>query len=182
MHFFHYRPRLSIQHFMYIQLLLILSSMLTAQLHALYCFDSESESGPGAVVNCSENELCYSEFYSVSANSKSRRVSEWHVDRFCVHKEQCLRRGIGAGRCVDLSRLDPIVQSTFRAKVNQKHNSNTHRRLLQSEFCCCQRDFCNKLDVDLLKTRYNISSTNESPKLNVYEFMLFIVLWRFMII
>lgn len=109
-------------------------------------------------------QICYSEFYSISADAKSKNPAEWYVDRFCVHKEQCLRRGIGAGRCVDLSKLDRVVQETFRVKINQKHTINTEKRLLHSEFCCCSESLCNKLNLEKLKSRFNLSLVNSTVR------------------
>lgn len=86
------------------------------------------------------------------------------MDRFCVHREQCLRRGIGADRCVNISKLDPIVQKTFRHKINQKHSVNAHKRLVQAEFCCCKVDQCNRLDITELTRRFNITVLNRADE------------------
>jgi hypothetical protein len=74
-----------------------------------------------------------------------------------------------------MSKLDPVVQKTFTHKINQKHSANTHKRLVRAEFCCCQKDYCNRLDIAELKKRYNISISNGSEKvinLNVTVFVL----------
>ncbi|KAI6223751.1 hypothetical protein M3Y99_01428300 [Aphelenchoides fujianensis] len=140
--------------------------MIISEGLALFCFDSGSRTTPNLVVNCSENQslqVCYSEFYSLAKTPRSSKVVNWHVDRFCVHREQCLRRGIGDGSCVNASQLDTVVQKTFRNKLNA-HQKGLFSRLVHSEFCCCTTDFCNRMDLEQLKRKFNVSAVNWTPR------------------
>ncbi|KAI6215827.1 hypothetical protein M3Y94_00430400 [Aphelenchoides besseyi] len=146
--------------------------MVLSNVTALFCFDSNSRSNPSHIVNCSENEVCYSEFYSVAKAPRSNKVINWHVDRFCVHREHCSRRGIGIEQCVNITMLDKVIQKTFRQKLN-KNQPQLFNRLVHSEFCCCSSDGCNRLDVENLEQKYKIPNINYGNKLKAFPLLWF---------
>uniref|UniRef100_A0A1I7SGW3 Protein quiver n=2 Tax=Bursaphelenchus xylophilus TaxID=6326 RepID=A0A1I7SGW3_BURXY len=124
--------------------------------HAIQCYDSFMRGDPTQTASCGEDQVCFSEFYALSKHEDSPHISEWYVDRFCVYRQQCLMRGIGPD-CVTVNELDKVVRRTFRKKL-EHHIKDGWNRLLHTQFCCCESDYCNRLDLNELHDLFNIST------------------------
>ncbi|KAI6224420.1 hypothetical protein M3Y99_01398800 [Aphelenchoides fujianensis] len=121
---------------------------------ALFCFDSGSRTTPNLVVNCSENQGCYSEFYSLAKTPRSSKGGQ-------LARGPLLRPSRAVLTERDWRRV--VVQKTFRNKLNA-HQKGLFSRLVHSEFCCCTTDFCNRMDLEQLKRKFNVSAVNWTPR------------------
>uniref|UniRef100_A0A158PBZ2 Activin_recp domain-containing protein n=1 Tax=Angiostrongylus cantonensis TaxID=6313 RepID=A0A158PBZ2_ANGCA len=84
------------------------------------------------------NAMCYSEYYAVNRSGTVRQ----YFDRFCVHREHCVNRGIDE-QCQTLQQLDRRIQVSF---FSYHHTRPSRRALVQSRFCCCETDRCNNFN------------------------------------
>ncbi|CAD5218115.1 unnamed protein product [Bursaphelenchus okinawaensis] len=129
--------------------------LLSSCVKALECYDSFVRGSPAKSSSCGPGQVCFSEFYALSEQPESTQISEWYVDRFCVYRQQCQMRGIGPG-CVTVEQLDKMVRRTFRKKL-EHHVKDGWKRLLHTRFCCCESDYCNRLDISELNVLYNVT-------------------------
>ncbi|VDM56808.1 unnamed protein product [Angiostrongylus costaricensis] len=95
--------------------------------------------------------MCYSEYYAVNHSGTVRQ----YFDRFCVHREHCVNRGIDE-QCQTLQQLDKRVQVSF---FSYHHARPSRRALVQSRFCCCETDRCNNFNNQMAYEIFGITST-----------------------
>lgn len=102
------------------------------------------------------------------------------IDRFCLHIQHCVLRGIG-NHCVDFYSLDEAVQETFKKKLND--NRIYADNLMHSRFCCCSQDLCNTMSPQELFELFNVTSSAspEQPCLRFNLVLLIYVLWPYWI-
>ncbi|KAL3118999.1 hypothetical protein niasHT_003782 [Heterodera trifolii] len=137
----------------------ILSLLLLLPLSmAMICYNSQAVN-PSRESICEPEEVCFGEYFSLRHSHDASLVAHF-FDRFCVHRQHCLRRGfLPEGRaCLRLDQLDAAVAQTFRDKL--KSERMDPNRLLHTRFCCCSdKNFCNRMDAKEIGKLFNVSVT-----------------------
>uniref|UniRef100_A0A183CB50 Ion_trans domain-containing protein n=1 Tax=Globodera pallida TaxID=36090 RepID=A0A183CB50_GLOPA len=123
---------------------------------------------------CGPEEICFGEYYSlhqsVPTNPANDESLSHYFDRFCVHRQHCVSRGLWPEEraCLHLDELDAVVARTFRNKLISERLDPS--RLFNTRFCCCSdNDLCNRMDASEIGKLFNVTITVPQHQTPIYR-------------
>uniref|UniRef100_A0A914HY09 DUF7773 domain-containing protein n=1 Tax=Globodera rostochiensis TaxID=31243 RepID=A0A914HY09_GLORO len=113
---------------------------------------------------CGPEEICFGEYYSLHQSAPTNPANDeslsHYFDRFCVHRQHCVSRGLWPEEraCLHLNELDAAVAQTFRNKLISERLDPS--RLFNTRFCCCSdNNLCNRMDASEIGKLFNVTIT-----------------------